>query len=91
MVLSTYVQQRILEYHFAGLKAPSIEKKLRDERTPVTRVGIWKFIKKYQSTVTIARQEGGGTPSIITPEVRLIVEQQMFKDDETTAYQMQCC
>ena len=79
MVLSTYVQQRILEYYFAGLKAPSIEKKLKDERIPVTRVGIWKFIKKYQSTGTIARREGGGRPSVIMPEVRLIVEQQMMR------------
>ena len=88
MVFSVYIQQRILEYYFAGDKAPTIEKKLRKEKISVTRVGIWKVIKKYQSTGTLARQGRGGRPSVITPEVRSMVEQQMLKDDETTAYQV---
>ena len=88
MVLSSYAYQRILEHYFAGHKAPSIEKKMRGDGIRVTRVGIWKFLKKYQSTGTIARREGGGRPSVLTPEVRLIVDQQMLKDDETTAYQV---
>ena len=88
MALSTYAHMRILEYYFAGYNAPTIEKNLWDERIPATRVGIWKFLKKYTETGTIARREGSGRPTVLTSEVRLIVERQMLKDDETTAYQV---
>jgi len=90
MALSLYTHQRILDYYLAGYKAPTIEKELRGEGIKAGRVGIWKFIKKYQETGTIARREGAGRPTLLTPEVRLIVDQQMLKDDETTAYQVGC-
>ena len=37
---------------------------------------------------TIARKEGGGRKTKITPEIRNIVEQQLHLDDETTASQL---
>ena len=55
----------------------------------MTKVGIWKFLKKYRETGTIARQRGSGRPCKITREVLAIVEEQMRKDDETTAVQLQ--
>lgn len=89
MVFSVHTCQRILEYYSAKQKPPTIQKLLRAEGIVVSRVGIWKFLRKYEATGTIARQEGGGRPSMFTAEVRLIVEEQMLKDDETTAYQLQ--
>ena len=84
MVLLDYAYQRILEYHFAGCSPPDIEKLMYREQIKITRVGIWEFLKKYNSTGTIARRKGGGRRSALTPAVRLIVEQQMVRDDETT-------
>jgi len=37
---------------------------------------------------TIARQAGSGRKTVITEEIRRIVEEQMRKDDETTASQL---
>jgi len=43
---------------------------------------------KYNRTSTIARQEGSGRKSLLTPQICKIVDEQMLKDDETTAYQL---
>jgi len=88
MVLTSYACQRILEHFFAGYKAPTIKRLMEREEIKVSRVAIWKLLKRYLSAGTIARWEGSGRPSLLTAEVRLIVEQQMVNDDETTAYQL---
>ena len=88
MVLSEHASQRILSHYFAGHKAPSIQKLLKAEGVSVSRVAIWKFLLKYKRTGTIARQEGSGRKSLLTRQVRKIVEEQMLKDDETTASQL---
>ena len=88
MVLSEHASQRILSHYFAGHKAPSIQKLLKAEGVSVSRVAIWKFLLKYKRTGTIARQEGSGRKSLLTRQVHKIVEEQMLKDDETTAIQL---
>ena len=50
-----YAYQRILE-HSAVCSPPDIEKLMYREQIKITRVGIWKFLKKYHSTGTIARR-----------------------------------
>ena len=89
MVLTTYAKQRIVHYYSAGLNAPSIKRKLQEEDgLLVSRVAVWKFLRLYLETGSLAKREGGGRCSKITPEVKLLVEQQMMKDDETTACQL---
>ena len=88
MVLSTYSKQRIVALFDQGFKAPTIANKLREEVTHVTRVGIYKFLRVYEATDTIQRRPGSGRPSKITSEVKVLVEQQMIRDDETTASQL---
>ena len=88
MVYSTYKLQRILYYYFQGYKAPTISQLLREENLRASRVGIAKFLKKYKETGSIGRRPGSGRPSRITSEIKAIVEQQMRKDDETTATQL---
>ena len=83
-----YAKQRILVYHFAGTKSPTISMLLKQEGINVSRVGVWKFLRKYKRTGAIGKLEGGGRRRKITPEVKLIVEEQMKKDDETTAVQL---
>ena len=81
MVFSSEVLVKILGYYFDGRKPPSIEKLLREQ-------DIWKLLRRYERTGTIARQGGGGRRGFFTPEVKGIVDEQMNKDDETTAYQL---
>ena len=46
-----------------------------------------KFLCVYKATHTVNRRSGSGRPNKITAEIRKLVNQQMIKDDETTAYQ----
>ena len=42
----------------------------------------------YEKTGSIVRQAGSGRLSEVTSQVKALVEQQMQKDDETTAHQL---
>ena len=87
-MLSTYVKLRILILHSEGNQAPTIHKLLRKEGINISRVTVWKFLLHYKGTGCIARKEGSGRPTKITPVVMEIVEAQMNENDETTAYQL---
>ena len=67
---------------------PTIATLLQEEQLKASRVGIAKFLKHYQDTGTIARKPGSGRPSKITAEIKRIVNEQMMRDDETTAHQL---
>jgi len=88
MVLSVYAKQRAIFLHAQGMKAPKIAKLLKDEGIKTTRVAVHYFLERYKTTGTIRRREGSSRPSKITNEVKIIVEAQMQKDDETTAHQL---
>ena len=88
MVYSHYQKLRILFFFSKGLNPPAILKRLEEEGMYATRQGILKFIKKFKSDGTIGRKPGGGRKSKVTAEVKAIVEEQMKKDDETTASQL---
>ena len=49
---------------------------------------IAKFIKRFREDGTIVRRVGSGRPSKITAEIKAIVDEQMKRDDETTAFQL---
>ena len=84
----TYKKQRILFFASRDLKPPAIAKELRKEDLNCSRIGIYKFLKKYEATGSIGRRVGSGRPSKITAEIKRTVEDQMRTDDETTAYQL---
>ncbi len=88
MVFSNYTKQRVLYYQLKGYKAPTIAKLIREEKLIASRVGVAKFLKKYDETGCIARTPGSGRPSKVTEEIKAVVDAQMLKDDETTAYQL---
>ena len=88
MVFSSYKKQRILFFTSQRLRAPAIAKELRKENLTCSRVGVYKFLKKYEETGSIRRRVGSGRPTKITAEIKQIVEEQMRADDETTAYQL---
>ena len=78
MVNSTYKKPKILYHRFKGLKAPTIAKILvEEEGISVTRQGVQSFLKRYRETPTIGRRPGNGRPSVISEDVKVIVEAQM--------------
>ena len=88
MVFSCYKKQRILFYYEKGYKAPTIAKLLREANLQCSRVGVAKFLKKFQETGNINRRVGSGRPSKVTAEIKRVVEEQMRLYDETTAVQL---
>ena len=85
---STYKRERILHFYRLGHKAPKISHLLQEEGLIASRVGIYKFLRKFSETGSIARRQGSGRPTMITAEVKRVVEQKMREDDETTAVQL---
>ena len=88
MIFSMYKQQRILVHYSRGYKGPTIAKLLQEENLQASRVGIAKFLKKFNETGCIQRCPGSGRPSKILAEIKEIVEEQIRADDETTATQL---
>ena len=69
MVYNTYKKQRILSLYSQGLKAPTIAKILREEgQLRCTRVGVAKFLKKFEETGSLSRRSGSGRPTKITSQ-----------------------
>lgn len=88
MVFSSYVKQRILRFYEQGHRPPTISALLREEDINASRVGIAKFLTRFEQRGSISRASGSGRPSKINNEVMAIVEEKMREDDETTAYQL---
>ena len=88
MVFSSYKLQRILYHSLRGHRPPTISRLLRQEDLKASRVGIAKVLKKYRETGCVGRRYGSGRPSKITTEIKAIVNEQMRKDNETTATQL---
>ena len=63
----------------------TIVKILCDERLLYSRVGVAKFIKKFEEMSIITRCISSGRLSKVTAEIRQTVEDQMRLDDKTTA------
>ena len=81
MVYSNYKQQRIIYHSSLGKRSTTIAKDLKEDLNASR--------SKYHTTGSIGRQPGPGSLMKITIQVLELVEQQMEKDDETTAIQLQ--
>ena len=89
MVFSDYIKQRILFfYSLLGYRPSRIALFLAREGIIVSKTGVAKFIARYLATGSIVRQPGSGRKTVISPEIKRIVEDQMRADDETTASQL---
>jgi len=89
MVFSSYKKQRILYFYLKGYKAPTISRLLREEKLISSRVGVAKFLRKYEETGCITRTTGSGGHLKIMEEIKALVETKVREDDETTACQLQ--
>ena len=89
MVYTSHKKLRILHYHAQGYKPYAIAKVLEaNEGLKLSRFGVAKFLKHYKETGAITRKPDSGRPSKVTREIKLLVDEQMKQDDETTAYQL---
>ena len=88
MVYSDYTKKRIVYYYQHGRRAPAITSLLQQEGLQTSRVGVAKFIAKFNAIGLVSRKPGSGRPTKITAEIKAIVEARMREDDETTAYQL---
>ena len=87
MVFSEYVKQRILYYRRSGKNYAEIVRCL-SEGHKATKVGVYKFLRRYEETGTISRNPGSGQASKMTTNAKQIIEDQMCKDDETTGCEL---
>ena len=84
-----YNKQRILHLHFAEhLRAPTITKVLAEEGIKTSRRGVLKLLQKHYHSKTITRLPGSGRRSLVTAEVKRIVEEKMRRDNEATDHQL---
>ena len=88
MVYFPYKKLRIIFFHRKGLKAPEIAKRLLSEGMVASRQGIHQILKRYVLTGSIGRKEGSGRRSKVTEAIKVLVENQMREDDETSALQL---
>ncbi len=87
MVYTRYQKQRILHLHLVlHLKPPTIINVLEQEGIIVSRRGVFKFLKRFHERGTTVLQGSQGVVGLVSSQ--LIVEDQMRRDDETTAYQL---
>ena len=55
----------------------------------VSKVGVYKLLKKFEETGSISRRPESSRQTKITPAILPIVEECMRRDDKTTAIQLQ--
>ena len=88
MPYSEYLKARALFFRSQGSSASAVTKHLKEEGLRATRQGVAKFFRRYDETGSAARRRGSGRHSKIRGGLR-IVEEQMLRDDETTAIQLE--
>ena len=89
MVFSDFTKQRILYFYSSiGFYPSKIALLLASEGIRTSKTSVAKFINRYLATGSIMRQPGSGRKSKISAEIQHVVEEQMRKDDETTANQL---
>ena len=89
MVFDEYTKKRILLYNGQGYRPSRIAALLHEEGLSGSSRGVAKFLARYKKTGSISRLPGSGRCSLVSEAVKVIVEQQMQNDDETTASQLQ--
>ena len=88
MVYSDYVKQRVLFYHRSKKNGTEIVRSLAEEGYNASKVGVYKFLRRYKESGTIARAPGSGQTSKVNAEIRKLIEDQMQKNDETTIQEL---
>ena len=84
-------QDWILHHYLEGHKVPTITTLFREEGVKASYLGISKFLANLEETGSFGRRIGSGKPSIITAEMKKLIEDQTHSGDETMEYQLNKC
>jgi transposase len=87
-MVDEYVKRRALYHAAKGLKPSAISRALADEGLAYSQKSVWTLLRKFREIQSTTRKSGSGRPTKITARVKELVENQMQKDDETTAVQL---
>ena len=83
-----YTKQRAVFYAAQGLNASAISRALSAEGLPYSPKSVSLLLQKLKAGQSIASKRGAGRPSKTMQRVRDLIEEQMQKDDETTAAEL---
>ena len=83
-----YTKQRTVFYAAKGLNASAISRALSSERLTYSPKSVSLLLKKLREGKGIARRPSTGRISKATQRVQEIIEEQMRRDDETTAVEL---
>ena len=86
MAYSEYVKQRIVFYHRSRKNCAEIAQCLAEEGYNASKVGVYKFLRRYKESGIIAHTPGSGQTPKVNPEICKLIEEQMQKNDETTVW-----
>lgn len=83
-----YTKRRALFYAAQGLNASSISRALAAEGLLYSSKSVSLLLRRVKAGQSVARKKSTGRPSKITQQVKHLIEEQMQKDDETTASEL---
>ena len=83
-----YTKRRAVFYAAQGLNASAISRALATEGLPYSPTSVSLLLLKLKARQSIVRKRGAGRPSKTTQRVKDLIEEQMQKDDETTASEL---
>ena len=83
-----YTKQRAVFYAAQGLNASAISRALATEGLPYSPKSVSLLLRKLKAGQSIVRKRAVGRPSKTTQRVRDLIEEQMQRDDETTATEL---
>ena len=83
-----YKKERVVFYAAQGLHAAAISRALANEGIMYSATSISRVLMKLSNGQSIARKPGPGRPTKISQQVKDLIEDQMQKDDETTASEL---
>ena len=87
-MVELYVKRRALYYAAKGLNPSAISRALGEEGQQYSRKSVSMLFRKVRETGSFSRKPGSGKSTKITQRVKDLIEEEMQKDDETTASQL---
>ena len=83
-----YTKQRAVFYAAKGLNASAISRALATEGLPYSPRSVSLLLRKLKAGQSLVRKRAVGRPRKTTQRVRDLIEEQMQRDDETTATEL---
>ena len=82
------MKRRALYYAAKGLNPSAISRALGEEGQQYSRKSVSMLLHKVRETGSFSRKPGSGKSTKINQRVKDLIEEEMQKDDETTASQL---